>query len=175
MPENIRSHFATVRPPAPSAKSLAPEEDARLRAALRRCSPSTYYAAYQFLLTGDLQRVPAILLGVIERHVEPGLRARLRTPDDSLRLSEDLGIDSLTLLEIAAVVEDVLPVSIDSGEFHSLQTFGGIRRLIDGKLRLAASGGSAPPEEFPSRPVAVGADGGLPGVRQPPSCSAGLR
>jgi len=35
--------------------------------------------------------VPAIVIGVIERFVEPDLRAKLKDADDDLRLIEDLG------------------------------------------------------------------------------------
>ena len=127
----MNSHFGTIRPPA----ALPLGEDARLREALRRCHPSAYYAAYQFHLTGDSTRLPTVIFGIIGRYVDSRRRARLEDPDDSLRLNEDLGLDSLTLVEIAALVEEVLPVSLSDDELTRLRTVGGIRELIESKLR----------------------------------------
>jgi len=56
------------------AKTFTPEDEAALREALKRCSPSTFEAAVQFRKTGNPEHVPAIVIGVIERFVEPDLR-----------------------------------------------------------------------------------------------------
>jgi len=77
-----------------AARPTAQEEDALLRESLKRCSASTFEAASQFRKTKNTEHLPAIILGIIERFVEPDLRAKLRDPDDDLRLIEDLGIDS---------------------------------------------------------------------------------
>jgi 3-hydroxyacyl-[acyl-carrier-protein] dehydratase len=117
-----------------SAKSIAPRDEAHLREVLKRCSASTYEAACRFRQTGDPAWLPVIILGVIEHHVDPDLRPKLRDADDDLRLIEDLGIDSLTMMEIVALAEDVLPVSINSEELCLLRTLGDVRRVIECKL-----------------------------------------
>ena len=58
-------------------KPFTPEDDANLREALKRCSAATYEAAAQFRKTGNTEHLPAIVLGIIERYVEPDLRAKL--------------------------------------------------------------------------------------------------
>jgi len=58
--------------------------------------------------TGNPEHVPAVVIGIVERFVEPDLRIKLKDADDDLRLIEDLGIDSLTMMEIVILVEDVL-------------------------------------------------------------------
>jgi len=131
----VNSHFGAIRVPAVPVDALPPAEDARLREALRHCSSATYYAAYQFHLTGDASRLPAVVDGIIARYVETGRRASLANPDGSLRLSEDLGLDSLTMVEIAAAVEDVLGVSLADDDLSHLRTLGGVRELIRGKVR----------------------------------------
>jgi 3-hydroxyacyl-[acyl-carrier-protein] dehydratase len=117
-----------------SAKSITPKDEAYLREALKRCSASTYEAACRFRQTGDPDCLPVIILGVIEHHVDPDLRAKLRDADDGLRLIEDLGIDSLTMMEIVAQAEDVLPVSISSEELCLLRTLGDVKQVIECKL-----------------------------------------
>ena len=117
------------------AKPFAPEDEAALREALKRCSPSTFEAAVQFRKTGNPEHVPAVVIGVIERFVEPDLRVKLKDADDDLRLIEDLGIDSLTMMEIVILVEDVLQLSINNDELRNLRTVGDVKTFIDCKIR----------------------------------------
>ena len=112
-------------------KLSAQEEDALLRESLKRCSASTYEAASQFRKTKNTEHLPAIILGIIERFVEPDLRAKLRDPDDDLRLIEDLGIDSLTMMEIVILVEEVLQMSINNEELRHLRTIGDVKQFIE--------------------------------------------
>jgi len=135
MAQAVDSSPGPVRAVAASPKPFTPEDDAYLREALKRCSASTYEAACQFRKTGNTEHLPAIVLGIIERYVEPDLRAKLKNPDDDLRLIEDLGIDSLTMMEIVILVEDVLQMSINNEELRQLRTLGDVKQFIDCKVR----------------------------------------
>ena len=108
MSEALSHSPANSKPFPVLAKPFAPEDETALREALKRCSPSTFEAAIQYRKTGNPEHVPAVVIGVIERFVEPDLRIKLKDADDDLRLIEDLGIDSLTMMEIVILVEDVL-------------------------------------------------------------------
>ncbi|HWA85826.1 MAG TPA: acyl carrier protein, partial [Opitutus sp.] len=126
------------RPAKPSpvlAKTFTPEDEAALRESLKRCSPSTFEAAVQYRKTGNPEHIPAVVIGVIERFVEPDLRTKLKDADDDLRLIEDLGIDSLTMMEIVILVEDVLQLSINNDELRNLRTVGDVKTFIDCKIR----------------------------------------
>jgi len=116
-------------------KPFTPEDDTNLREALKRCSAATYEAAAQFRKTGNTEHLPAIVLGIIERYVEPDLRAKLKDADDDLRVIEDLGIDSLTMMEIVILVEDVLQMSINNDELRHLRTVGDVKTFIGCKVR----------------------------------------
>ncbi len=116
-------------------KPFTPEDDANLREALKRCSAATYEAAAQFRKTGNVEHLPAIVLGIIERYVEPDLRAKLKDADDDLRVIEDLGIDSLTMMEIVILVEDVLQMSINNDELRHLRSVGDVKTFIGCKVR----------------------------------------
>lgn len=121
-----------VEKPGANGDSPAPGADgeADLRELLKRCSPATYGAARRFRQTGDPACLPAIIVGVIEHHIEPDLRAKLREPDDNLRLIEDLGLDSLTLIEVAMLAEDVLRISIPNEELAGLRSLGDVKQLV---------------------------------------------
>jgi acyl carrier protein len=135
MPDAAQSSGASQKPFVALAKPFAPEDEAALREALKRCSPSTFEAAVQFRKTGNPEHLPAVVIGVIERFVEPDLRVKLKDADDDLRLIDDLGVDSLTMMEIVVLVEDVLQMTINNDELRNLRTVGDVKMFIDCKFR----------------------------------------
>lgn len=116
------------------SREFKPEDETHLRESLKRCSASTFEAACQFRKTGNIQHLPVIIFGVIERYVESNLRPKLKEPADDLRLAEDLAIDSLTMMEIVMLVEDVLGVTINNDELRSLRTLGDVRAFMESKV-----------------------------------------
>src|ERR1043165_6598999 len=135
MPDAVSTSPGTNKPFPTTPKTFGPEDEAALRESLKRCSPSTFEAAVQYRKTGNAEHVPAVVIGVIERFVEPDLRVKLKDADDDLRLIEDLGIDSLTMMEIVILVEDVLQMSINNDELRNLRTVGDVKTFIDCKIR----------------------------------------
>ena len=135
MSDAVQASPGTAKPSPVLPKPFGPEDETALREALKRCSPSTFEAAVQFRRTGNAEHVPAVVIGVIERFVEPDLRTKLKDADDDLRLIEDLGIDSLTMMEIVILVEDVLQMSINNDELRNLRTVGDVKTFIDCKIR----------------------------------------
>jgi acyl carrier protein len=127
-------HFVPI-----PAKSFTQQEEASLRDALKRCSPETREAASAFRRTGRSEYVPAIVHGLIEHYIEREARAKLNGDDDNLRLVEDLGVDSLTMMEIVFLAEDVLQVSIDNEDLRPFRTVGDIKRYLASRM----AGGAA--------------------------------
>lgn len=133
----------------PAASAAVPSsEDAHLRDLLKRCSAATVEAAVQYRRSKDPNHIPAIVLGVVERFLDPAAAQKLKEPDDDLRVMEDLGLDSLTLMEAVIMIEEVIQISINNDELRNLRTIGDIRVFIDHKVR-----GLPPPE--PSKFFAV--------------------
>jgi len=106
----------------------APKES--LHSLLRRCSPETVAAAQRYRRTKSLDEVPTIIHGVIARYLEVDRRELLREPKSSLRLSEDLGLDSLSMIEISMTLEDVLEVSLNEEQLRHLKTLGDINVYV---------------------------------------------
>ena len=111
-------------------RELSADDLTQLRDALKRCSPATFAAACEFRRTGRVEYLTSIVTGVIERYVERELRVKLVQPEDDLRLVEDLGIDSLTMMEIVLLTEDVIRISVSNEELTQLRTLGDVRRFI---------------------------------------------
>ncbi len=115
--------------------SLTPEAEQALRELLKRCSPETVEAALRFRRTNDPAGVDVIVLGIIERFLDPEVRPRLRSGGDGLRIFDDLGIDSLTMVEVVMLVEEVLQIKINNEELRDLRTIGDIKIYIDCRLK----------------------------------------
>jgi len=115
------------------------EED--LKELLKRCPVGTYEAALRFRKDKDISQVETIVLGIIDRHLEPEQREILADSDDTLRMYEDLGMDSLTMLEVVMLVEQTLEVSIDNEELRDLRTIGDVKVYLNAKAR-----GEEPPK-----------------------------
>ncbi|HEY9154802.1 MAG TPA: phosphopantetheine-binding protein [Opitutaceae bacterium] len=113
----------------------AEEREAQLKESLKRCSGATVTAACEFWRTGRSSYIPIIIVGVIERYVEKDLRPKLAFPRRDIRLVEDLAIDSLTMMEIVMLAEEVLPISINNDELRELRTLGDLERFVEQKTR----------------------------------------
>ena len=83
----------------------------------------------------DVNQVEKIVMGIIDRHLEPDQREILNNSDETLRMYEDLGMDSLTMLEIVMLVEQTLQVSIDNEELRDLRTVGDVKAYLQAKAK----------------------------------------
>ena len=117
----------------------AQDPDAHLREALKRCPAFTLEAALRFRASGDPSHLVPLVNGVVARFVEPDLRPRLQDPPESLRMAEDLGLDSLTMMEIVLLAEDVLQICIAAEELRHFHTIGDVHQFV----RWKATGDSA--------------------------------
>ena len=130
----VNHHSSSVCAPS-SLPVVAVENDPHLREALKRCPPATYEAALAFRRTSDVRHLPAIVRGVVAHYVEPDLRPRLSAGADELRLIEDLALDSLTLMEIVLLAEDVLQVTLTADELRRCRTVGDVQLFFEWKVR----------------------------------------
>jgi 3-hydroxyacyl-[acyl-carrier-protein] dehydratase len=106
-----------------------------LRDSLKRCSEQTIEAAIAYRQDGDPLHISTIVLGIIERFVEPEVRSVIRENADQARLLEDLGIDSLLMVEIIMLVEETLDIQIENEELRHLRTIGDIKDYLSAKTQ----------------------------------------
>ncbi len=134
----------------------APDDDPALRETLKRCSPATYYAACKFRATRDPELLRAVVLGVVERFVERDLRGKLQGASEevmALRLREDLGLDSLTMMEVVMIAEEVLPITISNEELTRLRTLGSVQQFIVDKVATGRPPAAADTSVSPAIPT----------------------
>jgi acyl carrier protein len=130
--------YAPAPVPIVEKATFTLEDERILRDVLKRCSPPTREAACAYRRTRDAGQLPVVIQGLIEHYVERNARARLRPDADETRLVEDLAIDSLTMLKIVFLAEEVLQVTIDNEELRAFHTVGEVKRFIASKLAPAS-------------------------------------
>lgn len=119
----------------PLRSEFNPMVETRLRESLKRCRPEAVEAALAYRKTGDEELLPIVVRGVIERYVERDLRHKLKSGSEELRLAEDLGVDSLTMMEIVLLAEETLEISVHNEELVDLRTIGDVQRFVARKVR----------------------------------------
>jgi acyl carrier protein len=89
-------------------------------------------------LRGDFtaSRLRAAVLGVLEFYLPKSAARSLAEVPDSARLSEDMGVDSLSLAEAAFKLDELLTVPIETHETAQVKTVGELHTLLCRKLEL---------------------------------------
>jgi len=126
----------------------------QLNETMRRCPPKAIEAAAKFQTSRDPALAPTIVLGIIERFVEPQNRDKVRAANDETRLFDDLGVDSLMMVEIVMTIEEVLQVSAPDEELRTLRTLGDVKKYLDAKIRGIPYVPNLPPVVLSSAEVA---------------------
>ncbi len=128
------------------SKTLTPEQIADLRSSFRRCSDETVQAILSYRHVQDASQIPTIVRGIIERFLPSESIANFKVSGDETRLSEDLGIDSLTMLEIVVSVEEALDMRMEDSQMRQIRTLGDIKgylaNRVTGQGEETSSGGS---------------------------------
>lgn len=107
----------------------------RLEEELRRAPEGTTEALKAFKESGDLIQLEVFAKGVIARNIDDSYLDVLEKADDSTRMVDDLGIDSLTMLEIAMTFEDALGIELIDDELRELETYGSMRDYLVENLK----------------------------------------
>lgn len=133
--------------------TLTDNDIADLKEGLRRCSPETIDAAVRYRETGDLDTVATIVFGILERYQPATAPVKLSAADENTRLIEDIGLDSLTLLEIVLSIEEVLKLRIENEELREIRTLGHLNKFLHAKITGAKL--EAPPKVYSREQIAL--------------------
>ena len=114
---------------------MTDQQLARLTEELRRCSPETLEAAIQYRKSGDRAQIPVVVYGLIERYQPSTAPVKLTEASDDTQLMADLGLDSLTLLELVLSIEECLEMRIENEELANIRTLGELKAFLDTKTK----------------------------------------
>ncbi len=113
--------------------------DKRLEDELDRAPKGTREALSAFKESGDLDQLEVFAKGIIARNIDDAYAEVLNKADDSTRMVDDLGIDSLTMLEIAMTFEDALGIELIDDELSGIKTYGGMREYLVEQIKIESS------------------------------------
>ncbi len=115
-------------------KPVTDSERENLRQTLKRCPEGTLESLITFRETGNFDALNTFLLGCIERHTEDEYHALLKEGRADISFIDDLGIDSMTMMEIVMMVEECLEIQIDNQDLMSVRTLGDLNTFIKKSL-----------------------------------------
>ena len=103
--------------------------------------PPRITAAYvEFAEKGDPANLDVVVLGVLHFYLAKKPKESLDTLPGSTRLIEDLGCDSLTMMDTVFMVESLFDIKINDNELPNLATLDDLRQ----HLRQLVHGTPAP-------------------------------
>ena len=101
---------------------------------LKRCPEGTLEALILFRESGNLEALNAFLIGCIKRHTEDEYHNLLDEGRKDISFIDDLGIDSMTMMEIVMMVEECLEIQIDNQDLMKVRTLGDLNTFIQKTL-----------------------------------------
>ncbi len=114
---------------------LTEEQELDLRTTLKRCSQKTIESAVTFRKNKNIGDLEALVRGIIERYAED--KETFAQAPETARLIEDLGFDSLTIMEIVVTIEEVTDIRIDNEEVQGVKSLADVKKFVASKLGLA--------------------------------------
>lgn len=117
--------------------TLPTRNEAAIRQGLVGFSQATVDAALRFHAEGTVDAMRAMLPGFIEFHLPRGSQRPPAVLADHLRLTQDLGLDSLALIEMAFKLDELFGVVIETREVTGINTVGELVTFLKTKFGLA--------------------------------------
>jgi len=103
--------------------------------------PPRITAAYlAFAQSGELASLDIVVMGVLQFYLAKKPKQLLDELPGSTRLTDDLGCDSLTMMDTVFMIETLFDIKIDDNELPTIVTLDDMR----GHLRRHVKGGAAP-------------------------------
>lgn len=123
----------------PTPAVFANKTAGQIRDELRGLPQSTVEAALRFHSDGRIESFFDMLPGMIAWHLPRGAAKPPEALEDGMRLSQDLGLDSLALMEMAFKLDDLLGVRIESSEVKGTVNLDELKALLENKLGEASA------------------------------------
>ena len=122
---------------------LTPADAQKRAAELLNGFPPDVVSAYQaFAEKGDPANLDIVVLGVLHFYLAKKPAVSLSTYPSTTRLVEDLGCDSLTMIDMVFMVESIFDVKLEDAKLANLLTLDDLRNYL--RVLAANSAPSGP-------------------------------
>lgn len=102
--------------------------------------PRVVGAYLEFASTGKLDDLDVVVLGVLHFYLAKKPAVSLETLPGTTKLMDDLGCDSLTMMDMVFMVESLFDIKVDDAELAKIVTLDDLRA----RLRQHVQGPGAP-------------------------------
>ncbi len=125
-------------PQSAASPAKSGRENPNLRIILQGYPETTIAACAEFQRSGDFGALDRAIAGVVEHHLSQPPDQPVATMPGSTKMVADLGIDSITMVEMACVFEDVMGTRLPDEELVKAVTLDDLRTVL--RNLLAAKG-----------------------------------
>ncbi len=138
--EAIPNPTLTTKPPYPERRGpLARHAREEIEHQLRGFSDATTAGALGLREGSQVADFEACLYGILFFFRPAGSETPDDLPSGQTRLREDLGLDSLSMMEAMFKIEELFDINIDNAELVATKTIADARHLLEEKLSLRTS------------------------------------
>lgn len=123
----------TTTPPPPACHPIT---SAGLEQSLIGLDPDTINAVLHFHQSPSRESLRDMLPGLVAFHLPRGAALPPRPLTDSMRLAEDLGLDSLALSEMTFKMEELFGFTAETRDILGIRTVGELIDFLAAKLDL---------------------------------------
>jgi hypothetical protein len=109
----------------------------KLRAILRGFPEDTVRDCAEFQATGNRAAFDRALLGLLHHHLSPKPPRPLSTYPGTTALVAELGLDSITMVELVFIFEDLFQVKLPQEKLLGIVTLDDLRGLLHRSLPAA--------------------------------------
>ncbi|MBI5689790.1 MAG: acyl carrier protein [Verrucomicrobia bacterium] len=106
----------------------------KLRTTLRGFPAATIAACAEFEATGDRAALDRAVLALVEHHLSPPPPRPLSTYPGSTKLVAELGLDSITMVELVFLFEDLFGAKLPQDKLVAVVTIDDLRALVQAQL-----------------------------------------
>ena len=110
----------------------------RIQESLVGFPPRVTEAYLAFAEHGDLTSLDVVVLGVLQFYLAKKPKEPLDALPGTTRLVEDLGCDSLTMMDTVFMAETLLEIKIDDAELARMSTLDELRGYIRSQVKSGA-------------------------------------
>jgi acyl carrier protein len=124
--------------PSDATTAKSGRENPNLRIILQGYPEATIAACAEYQRSRDVEALNRAIAGVVEHHLSQPPDQPVAAMPGSTKLVADLGIDSITMVEMACVFEDVMGTQLPDEELVKAVTLDDLRAVL--RNLLAAKG-----------------------------------
>jgi acyl carrier protein len=112
--------------------AIIPSE--KLRLLLRGFPEAALQACARFEATGSPDAFDEAVCRILQHHLDPAPATDLGQMPGTTRIRDDLGLDSLTVIEMVFLFEDLFSAKVPQEELMKIVTLDDLRALLKARL-----------------------------------------